>query len=165
MAIDVDRLKEVLKYEPDTGDWIWIKSLSNAAPVGHICNYRPGGYLKIRIDGKLYRAGRLAFLYMTGKWPKGIIDHKDRNPFNDRWNNYRDVTQSDNMKNISARSDNTSGYKGVSFNKQHKKWESYINSKGKRFGLGLYTDIKEAVKVRIEAEKKFGFVKMKRIKS
>lgn len=97
--IDQARLKEVLQYDPDTGEFIWRQRMSSRAPVGGRAGVtRQDGYVKISIDKRQYFAHRLAHLYMTGKWPQEI-DHRDRNPSNNRWGNLRAVSRSVNLEN------------------------------------------------------------------
>lgn len=82
-----------------------------------------------------------------------LVDHIDRNPLNNRKNNLRLVSKSQNAMNSKKRIDNSSGIKGVSFNKSRNKYETYINIKGKRIRLGKFDNIKDAALKRIEAEK------------
>jgi hypothetical protein len=112
--LTVERLKELLHYEPETGVFTW---LVNKGPflAGDIAGRSVGckKYPRVGIDGDRYIAARLAWLYMTGEWPKHVIDHIDRNPLNTRFCNLRDVTQSKNCFNAGKRSHNTTGYQGV----------------------------------------------------
>lgn len=94
------RLKEVLHYNPETGIFIWLKTLSNRTKVGYNAGtHKNNGYMRIDIDGYFYYAHRLAFLYMTGEWPKNEIDHIDNIRDNNKWENLREVTRSQNNKN------------------------------------------------------------------
>lgn len=98
-----DYLKTILHYDPETGIFTWkIKTRRGQQNIGDRAGHvsPKSGYRTIRIDGKLYRAGRLAWLYMTGAWPKKIIDHRDRDRSNDRWENLREATRSQNNSNV-----------------------------------------------------------------
>lgn len=107
------RLKEVLTYYPDTGDFVWSGQprvgVSNGKPAG---NLMPTGR-RIRIDRVEYKAHRLAWLYVHGTWPDGEIDHANGDPTDNRLCNLRDATHDQNMGNSKRRTDNTSGRKGV----------------------------------------------------
>lgn len=100
MMLTQARLKELIHYDPDTG---MFRSLVNYGPRKRI---PPGpigviakDYVRIMIESKPYCAHRIAWLYMTGRWPEHEIDHKDRNPFNNKWRNLREATRSQNNVN------------------------------------------------------------------
>lgn len=93
--ITQERLKQVLRYDPETGTFTRIRKGVNPK-VGSINSW---GYLLIRVDGRSYLAHRLAWLYVNGKFPSGQIDHVDRNKLNNRIDNLRDVNDSDNKQN------------------------------------------------------------------
>ena len=112
--ISAERIRELLHYDPLTGIFIWKVTLSNRAKAGSICNYKSHGYISIRINGLLYGAHRLSWVYMTGEWPDEEIDHKDTHILNNKWGNLRKATKLQNRQNMSFRKkQNTSGYKGV----------------------------------------------------
>lgn len=110
-----NRLKELFSYDPVSGIFtrnIYVRGQGNKAGT-----ITAKGYLSIGIDGKHYLAHRLAFLYMTGKWPKEHVDHKNEIKLDNSWNNLRDCTRSENFKNTGPRKNNKLGVKGVSKNK------------------------------------------------
>jgi len=110
--ITQEELKEVLAYNPDTGEWVWVKMLSANAPImSHAGRVSRGGRIQIRIYGKNYYAARLAFLYMTGEWPAEYVDHINGDPTDDRWENLREASKSQNSMN--AKGWGSSGIKGV----------------------------------------------------
>lgn len=84
-----------------------------------------------------------------------IVDHINGNTFDNRKNNLRICTREDNTKNRSKNYNNTSGYKGVSFHKNYKRWISYIGVNGKLIHLGWFDDKKEAALAYNEAAKKY----------
>src|SRR6516164_9069354 len=91
--LTADRLRNVLKYAPATGIFRWKISASTRAPVGTIAGTRNGrGYRQIRIDGRPYSASRLAWLYMTGKWPNSENSYINGKPSDTRWANLRKAT-------------------------------------------------------------------------
>lgn len=112
--LTVERLKELLHYDPETGVFTWRV---NKGPflAGDVAgrSVAKKKYPRVGIDGERYIASRLAWLYVTGEWPKNVIDHIDRDPLNTRFANLRDTTQSKNMFNRGKNGNNTTGYQGV----------------------------------------------------
>lgn len=107
-----ERLKELLHYGPNSGLFMWRVDRRGTAKAGQWAGRTNSkGYVEISVDGKRYKAHRLAWLYTHGVWPKGQIDHKDRDRAGNWIDNLRDVTQSVNLKNTGAQKNNTSGVK------------------------------------------------------
>ena len=145
------RLRELLHYDPSSGEFRWRQPVGRYGriPIGSLAGgVSPEGYRYIWIDGTLYRASRLAVLYMTGKWPKDQVDHRNRKPADDRWENLREATQSQNKANSSLYSNNTTGMKGVYFDpspgRAAKPWRAKAKVNGKRQWLGRFATKKEA---------------------
>ncbi len=89
----------------------------------------------------------MVYEHYFGTVPEGkVIDHEDRNPMNCLPWNLRAITQSENTANSDKRHHNTSGYKGVSWHKAGRKWQTGITVHRKAMGLGLYTDIEDAAR-------------------
>jgi len=133
------QLKEIVKYDPETGVFVWIKTGPRrvvGAPAGSLTT---NGYASIMINYKNYLAHRLVWLYMTGDWPLQI-DHINRNRSDNRYDNLRECTRSQNMRNARIPSHNSSGFKGVSWLKSKNKWRSYITVKRKYIHIGYYDD-------------------------
>ena len=108
--LTAERLRALLHYDPNTGEWTWLIS-QGSRRRGSKSEYFHDGYRVIRVDGKLYRASRLAVLHMTGEWPVNEVDHRDTIRSNDKWLNLRLANRSENQSNIRKHSDNTSGFK------------------------------------------------------
>lgn len=142
-----EELKEVFNYNPDTGIFVWKISRGGKTKVGDIagCN-EAKGYWCIRYK-KSYKAHRLAWLYVYGRFPNGQIDHIDGDKSNNRINNLRECCQSENQRNVLIRKDSTSGFKGVNQDKQTGRWRVRAQLHGKRRFLGSYTTPEEASKV------------------
>ena len=140
------RLKELLEYNPNTGEFVWVTSKKIAGSL------LPHGYIRIVIQEQKYYAHRLAWLYTFGEWPPNSIDHIDRCKSNNRISNLRLATQSENAQNQPLRKNNLSGYVGVSFDKRAKKWSAYITLKKRKLGLGNYCRLIDAVNARRQAE-------------
>jgi hypothetical protein len=140
-----EHLRKMLHYEPETGVFRWKVWGGNRARAGSVAGcLNRRGYRLIRIDGRMYLASRLAWLYQTGAWPVAAeMDHKNLNRADDRWSNVREATASQNQANILKKSSNTSGAKGVCWRKDSRKWQAQICTNGKRTYLGSF-DTREA---------------------
>lgn len=133
-----DRLKELLEYDANTGDFTWIKITSRRVKVGDkACKKDNHGYFYISIDKKTYGAHRLAWLYVHGKMPSKNIDHINGIRNDNRICNLREATQQENLYNIGLAKHNSSGYKGVHFHKGTGKWRAVasVNNYPKHIGL------------------------------
>lgn len=147
MSMDLTQeiLRRWLRYDPETGNWTWIKSSSRSIKVGQVAgSLRQDGYRRIFFDGVFYYSARLAFFYMTGEWPKEQMDHINKDRDDDRWVNLREASSSDNNANRKMQSNNTSGYRGVSWDYMAGKWDVRVN----RIHIGFFDDIEEAVAAR-----------------
>jgi hypothetical protein len=102
------------------------------------------GYFKIWVDYKRYPAHRLAWLYVHGQFPAGDIDHKNHNRADCRIANLRLATNSQNGANAKMPRTNSTGFKGVSWKKQTKKYVAAIVFRGKRVHLKYCATAKEA---------------------
>jgi hypothetical protein len=116
-----------------------------------------GGYIHINIDKSVYRAHRLAFLYMEGYVPEHCVDHIDRNPSNNKWSNLREVSHQCNSRNRKVCVNSKSGITGVIWYKDRKKWVAHIKTIEKLIFLGYFENKLDAAKARWEAEKKYGY--------
>lgn len=155
--ISQKRLKEVLSYDPETGIFIWVlkrKGVKVGEECGRLSVY---GYREICIDYVLYRANRLAFLYMNGYLPKIDVDHINRIKSDNSFDNLREATRSQNMANGVIRTNNTSGIKGVVWDVTRRKWRAQIGFSNKKINLGRFENKNDAIIAYNEAaEKKFG---------
>ena len=136
------RLKQLLSYDPDSGVFHWLvrKGRAVAGQVAGATNSH--GYRQIRVDGVIYGAHRLAFIFMTGGLPPAQVDHIDGDKANNRWANLRPATPEQNMRNFDGRKDNRSGFKGVGFSAG--KWRARIKANGVRHNLGRFDTPEEA---------------------
>ena len=101
--LTIERLREVLNYDPETGKFIWLKTLARRAPAGSEAGTNAGNkrrpYVRITIAGEHFHAGPLAWFYAPGVWPKGLVDHRDGDPLNNRLANLREASDSQNQAN------------------------------------------------------------------
>lgn len=141
-ALTVERLRELLHYDPETGIFTRLVDLGRLARVGMTAGSpNERGYIKIRIDGTYYRAHHLAWFYMTGEFPApGTIDHKDTDGGNNEWENLRKATRSQNQANRKS----CLGLKGARWHKRDKRWISSITVEGQVIHLGRFKTAEEA---------------------
>ena len=146
-------LKRLLHYDPETGVFTWLKRPSNRVEIGQEAGYinRHLGYRIIGILGQVYFAHRLAFLYMKGKWPREI-DHVNRVKSDNKWENLREVSRSENSINKDLQANNKSGHKGIHWNEDCQKWHVSITRDGRVKYVGLFESLDEAVIARRKAE-------------
>lgn len=147
------RLKELLDYSPEDGVFTW------RAVRGGAAGRRAGatdarGYRIIRVDYKLYRSCRLAWLHVTGGWPPSQVDHINMVRDDDSWANLRLATNSQNGMNKRARRGTISGLKGVSWNSRSGKWVALISADGVRKWLGTFADPQDAHRAYCDAAEK-----------
>lgn len=141
MIITQKELKEIFDYDPDSGNFIQRTRTSNRMKIGDVAgSLRLDGYRGIMIGGKLYFAHRLAWLYVHGEWPPEQIDHRNGSRADNRIANLRLATSAENHQNWKKRSNNSSGYIGVFWDKEKNKWRAGIRVSGKRKHLGSFTD-------------------------
>ncbi len=136
-----EELKSLIHYDPLTGRMIRLTSPVPMVKIGdEIKGKSVRGYRRAMIHGIRYKAHDLAWLYMTGSFPKNIIDHRDCNPDNLIWENLREATQMQNCHNKSVSRNNTSGFKGVFWHKSKGKWEAYVGFQNKKIYAGTSHD-------------------------
>ena len=100
---------------------------------------------------------RLAWLYMTGEFPNGQIDHINHVRNDNRWCNLRVVNNQENHKNRPKQKNNKTGIVGVAFNKRTSKYIAYITVNKKRVSLGYFDDLEKAKETRLNANVKYGY--------
>lgn len=175
--IDISFIKSVLNYNPDTGVLTWktrcekdTKMLENFSvrairgfnsrfagkEAGHIL---PLGYKKVYLSFKgkplSLLSHHIAWVFMTGKFPKDLIDHKDRNPSNNSWENLREVSRTINNLNTKVRKNSSTGVKGVSYRKKNCEWVVSFFIEGKPREIYRSKDFFEAVCVRKSLDNKY----------
>ena len=133
-----DTLRSLLDYDPATGIFRWSKNIcrKKCLPGGIAGCSRSDNSWAVRIDGVLYRAHRLAWLYMTGRWPENEIDHKNRDRSDNRWCNLREATRS--LNEINKLRINKHGFSGVDAIKD--RFRSRVTINGKTKHLGMFDD-------------------------
>lgn len=156
--ISYERLHDALHYNPETG--VFTRKIgSGTSKVGDIAGYNLRGYIRISIDNRQHEAHRLAWLYIYGYWPENEIDHIDRNPSNNSISNLREVSRQCNMRNTGMLKNNTSGIKGVHFDKNRCRWLAHIKINQKNVYLGRFENKIDAAISRYNMELKTNFHK------
>jgi HNH endonuclease len=131
------RLRELLHYDPESGEFRWRKRPRNSVHIGDVAGcITPAAYRRIRIRGRAYFAHQLAWFYMTGHWGQPSIDHRDGDPTNNRWGNLRRATPSQNCANRRRQQNNKSGFKGVF--PYRGRWRASISKNGRLTVLGTF---------------------------
>lgn len=143
MTITVERLRNILRYDPETGVFTWIIPPSNHGRMrGKAAGGLRSGYLLIKIDGRKYGAHRLAWLYSHGAWPTGRIDHINGVGLDNRLANLRDATAAQNCAN-SRRWRGKELPKGVRLTAQGR-YQARISFEKKQIALGTFLTVDEA---------------------
>ena len=138
--IDFKVLHDLFEYRDGVLYW---KVATRGHKVGQIAGSTASRYCCIKYQGKLYKAHRLIYLMMHGELPQ-FIDHIDNNPLNNKIENLRPTTKAQNGFNRKINSNNSSGYKGVGWDKQAKKWKARCWVNKKTHNIGFFDTIEEA---------------------
>lgn len=139
-----DELLSKLDYDRATGKLTW-KVTKGRKIAGQEAGWLDNlGYQLTRFSGVLYRNHHIIVFLETGEWPAGDVDHIDGNPSNNAITNLRVCSHAENQRNMKKHKDNTSGFKGVYWNKNAEKWMAQICVDGKLKYLGLFQNTKEA---------------------
>ena len=140
-----DSIRELLEYNPATGEFFWLRSGNSITTGQQAGSVYPNGYRYIQINGLDYRAGRLAWWFETGEEPQGFIDHINGLRDDNRFDNLRVATNSQNQANAFWTT-NTSGFKGVTWQPSRNKWYAQIRVNGVAKNLGRFDNIVDAAK-------------------
>lgn len=152
--LDYDAATGLFKWRTRAGDdphtQMWNTKFAGR-PAGGIS---VGGYHRISINGVRYYSHHLAWLHVYGEWPAEDLDHRDTDKAHNAIANLRLATDAQNLSNRVAPAGNTSGYKGVSWNKRLRRWHAYIGKEGRRLHLGFFPSRDEAAVAYAEAARK-----------
>ncbi len=168
---DPELLRKLLRYEPETGKLFWNHrpldmfkkkqtwaawntrwAGKEAFTSTNLHGYRQGNIFKC-----VTRAHRVIWAIVTGRWPSEQIDHINGIRTDNRLQNLREVSGSENSKNKCQRSNNTSGVTGVSWSRDKQKWLADIRVNRKQIYIGRFDNFEDAVAARKAAEAKYGF--------
>jgi HNH endonuclease len=153
--ITAERLRELLRYDPDTGEFYWLRGRGRIKAGRRAgCIMRPKGYRAICIDTKHYLAHRLAWLYVYGEWPSGDLDHRDIDPDNNRIENLRVAERWQNQANRRQKANRT-GFPGIQKVDGCELWSALIHMNGKRHYLGCFKSPEDASDAYHQAYRKY----------
>ncbi len=133
MELTREAVLRFVSYDPDTGAFVRTATPRArhagrvGAPAGHVNGVK--GYVELWVDGTKHLGHRLAWLIMTGAWPTAQVDHRNRIRSDNRWSNLRAAEHDQNLMNCKIRVDNTSGVKGVNFDRARGKWTARLSRK------------------------------------
>jgi hypothetical protein len=158
MMLTVERLRQVLDYDPDTGIFKWKVATAHRTLVGEEAgSINKNGYRMICVDAFRYRSHRLAWLYVHGSWPSEFVDHRNGNKLDNRIENLREADKRQNAQNSRRPSNNTSGFKGVTYDRARDKWIAQIKTSSGHRSIGRFETAEEAgAAYALAAEKAFG---------
>ena len=166
MRIDESAFLRALSYNPETGWFTW--NISRPGRWGIKPGTRAGSsslskcgkrYRRLFYKGQHILEHQLVFLLMEGEVPTDEIDHDNGDGEDNRWLNLNRSSREKNALNLRKRSDNTSKVTGVSWSEERKRWVAFIHVNKKMVNLGRFINFEDAVKVRREAEIKYGYHK------
>jgi hypothetical protein len=173
--ISPQELQRLLSYDPFTGVLTWRERTPDMFKEGknsreHSCarwNTRfagkdalaciSHGYMVGDVYSTRFSAHRVVWAVHYGSWPIAHIDHINGERADNRIENLRDVTPSENSRNAKICARNLSGVTGVNWSKSASRWISHIGVSGKCKHIGCFVDFNDAVKARQEAEEKYGY--------
>ncbi len=159
-VISQERVKELLHYNPKTGIFTRKVRTANAINEGQRAgNITANGYREISLDNKKYYEQRLAWLYVYGYMPECEVHHKNGIKDNNKLKNLEELSYSCHALTRGLQSNNTSGIKGVWFDKSRSKYTAAVHLNDKKIQLGRYDTFDKAVVARWKGEVKYGFTK------
>lgn len=149
-------LIEMFVYEPDTGILKWRIAIAHRCRVGERAGAPTiNGRWGVQIFGHKYNVSQIAWKIMTGEDAEDFVDHRNGDHSDDRWDNLRKATPSQNQFNRKTQTNNTSGMTGVGKDFRGNGWDAYITVNKKRVYVARHVSYEEAVTARINAEKEY----------
>lgn len=169
IEVDAESIRWLVTYLPESGEIIWnerpASAFANKAYAnkwnsrysGKTAGSLKEGYINLSIGRRNYPAHRIAWLCHYGEWPAHDIDHINGCKSDNRIENLRDVTKTENNRNTPLRKNNSSGFVGVYWDKVSSKWSAKIGIGGKLKNIGFYKTIEEAIEARKEFSVALGY--------
>lgn len=165
----IDYISECLIYDPEDGLLYWKER-----PLWHFVNesyqsrwnkryageragkFLMNGYLKLAIDNKKYYAHRIVWVLTKNEWPQ-YIDHINGNRSDNRIENLRNVSRSQNQRNLKLSVRNTTGFIGVTQDSRNGHYIAQVKIGEKHIHLGSFKNLNDAVEARARASMEYGF--------
>jgi hypothetical protein len=140
-----ERVRQLFDYLDD-GRLVWKVTKSASAPAGSIAgSINAKGHINLKVDKTMYASHQIVYLWHHGRIPREI-DHRNQIKTDNRIDNLREATSSQNKGNIGLLRSNTSGFRGVSFNARRQKWHAQIKINGKQTYIGAFDLPEDAAK-------------------
>jgi hypothetical protein len=148
-ALTAERVRDLFEYFPESGEFRRKRARKNAASAKS-----RSGYPIVTVDGHTHFAHRLIWLFVTGAWPIGAIDHRNENKADNRWVNLRDVSSAHNAHNRrTANLNNAAGLLGAHFHRGSGRYRARIRVNGRQLHLGEFDTAEEAHAVYLRAKR------------
>jgi hypothetical protein len=141
--LTLDLVNKLFRYDKETGDLIHKANKGTAKAGDKAGSVNGSGYVVTGIEGNKYRNHRIIFLMHRGFLPD-CLDHIDNNKLNNRIENLRPATLSQNQQNRRISKNNTSGVKGVKWKATQNIWTASVTLNGKRKHVGHFRTVHEA---------------------
>lgn len=130
---DLEKIQRELSYKPETGELVWVNPKGHRS-IGLAGTQDPRGYRVVNFGvGKRAYYHQIAWFLGTVLWPKGVIDHINRDKSDNRLCNLRDTTAYTNAWNRFR-----GLYTGVRYRKERLKWQAYVHEGGRFTNLGHF---------------------------
>lgn len=142
----IEHLRRRFAYDPATGFVTYLIAPNNRVKVGSVAGHRrrSDGYWTVCVMGQYLPLTHVIFAVVKGRWPVQV-DHRDRDPSNNRWSNLRESTRSTNMKNA-VKKPNQSGFRGVYPHRSTGKFNARISLNGRGKSLGIFAEPADAAR-------------------
>lgn len=151
----IELVRKTFTYDPTTGVFRWAVPPLAKKKIGDVAGCpTSSGYIRLKLFGRQYLAHRVAWAHFHGRWPNDTIDHKDRNRANNRIDNLREATLSQQHGNMPVAKRNKLGRKGVWYWKKKNRFRAAIYKQGRCYHIGLFETAEEASAAYAEAAKK-----------
>lgn len=148
-------VKECFHYEPSSGKLTWKISKARCVKIGQEAGWmRSDGYRQVEVDGTKFLVHRLIYFFIEGKFPPKEIDHIDGNKSNNRWNNIRACSRSENMSNAGPRRNNKLGIRGVYYDPKRRRYITRIRKGCTKKYIGSFKTKEEAARAYQEEQSK-----------
>ncbi len=123
----IDEIRRRVHYDPLTGKMTWIRAKANGIKPGtEVGGVNAQGYRSFSYRQHVIKVHRLAFAFTHGRWPEPYCDHINGDRLDNRACNLRECDPSQNCQNRPAFKNNTAGAKGVSYDRDSRKWRSRV---------------------------------------